>query len=173
MTGPRESRNGRRRAPLNNQWRTQAVTSFAKALVGSLALIALFVFAGQGTSAAAAGVKSLRGDTAMEAMPAPMAFQKLNTRSSTFARSFRQVPPMVPHKMTYAINLKKNECINCHDWPNSVKEDAPKISESHYKDRNGVALERVSGARYFCTQCHAAQSKGDVLVGNSFTPSGR
>ena len=84
-------------------------------------------------------------------------------------RSYRQQPPLIPHRVTgYQITTKVNKCMNCHDWPNSVKEGAPKISETHYVDRNGISLDRVARTRWFCNQCHVPQANARALVDNVF-----
>ena len=44
------------------------------------------------------------------------------------------------------------------------------MSETHYVNRNGVALEHVARTRWFCTQCHVPQTDAPALVGNTFAP---
>ncbi len=86
-----------------------------------------------------------------------------------FPRAYRQQPPLIPHRIAgYQIDLRVNKCLSCHDWPNNVEEGAPKISETHYVDRNGVALDHVARTRWFCTQCHVPQTNAPSLVKNEF-----
>lgn len=130
---------------------------------------ALLALALSANSAPAQEPTSLRGDKAVEDTgPAPEV-RRLNTDSGRLSRAYRQQPPLIPHKIdAYEIDLKVNQCMRCHDWPYNVEEGAPKISETHYTDRNGVALDRVSGTRWFCTQCHVPQVNARPLVDNTF-----
>ena len=134
-------------------------------LAAALAAAALWAAPG----AVAQELQSLRGDTPMtEAAPAPE-LRKQNTDSGRFLRAYRQQPPLIPHKIdAYQIDLKVNQCMRCHDWPFNVEENAPKISETHYIDRNGVALDHVARLRWFCTQCHVPQVNARALVDNTF-----
>ena len=45
---------------------------------------------------------------------------------------------------------------------------APMISVTHFMDRDGQVLAAVSPRRYFCTQCHVAQTEAQPLVANTF-----
>ena len=120
-----------------------------------------------GAQAQSSDVKSVRGAAIEDTTPAPEAV-KQNT-SGRFTRAYRQQPPMIPHKIRgYQIDLKVNKCMSCHDWPNNVQQGAPKISETHYFDRQGVALDYVARTRWFCTQCHVSQLNAPELVPNSF-----
>ncbi len=114
-------------------------------------------------------VISLRGDVRMEeASPAPET-AKQDITEYGFDRAYRQQPPLIPHKVdANQITKDANKCLNCHDWPAYVKEKAPKISETHYRDRTGNSLDTVGGARWFCTQCHVPQIKAKDLVENTF-----
>ena len=86
-----------------------------------------------------------------------------------FGRAYRQQPPLIPHKVEgYQITAENNACMGCHDWPGNTRVNAPKISETHYVDRQGVRLDKVAGTRYFCQQCHVPQADAKPLVNNSF-----
>lgn len=113
-------------------------------------------------------VRSLRGDTAVdEPDSAPSVFRQ--ETGGPMERAYRQQPPLIPHRIAgYEIDLKVNKCLSCHDWPANVREGAPKVSETHYKDRDGVALDKVARSRWFCTQCHVPQANAPSPVGNSF-----
>jgi nitrate reductase (cytochrome), electron transfer subunit len=114
------------------------------------------------------GTWSLRGTIALEDA-APLAEVKKQNTSGKMGRAYRQQPPLIPHRMEkYQINTKVNQCLRCHDWPYSNEEGAPKVSETHYFNRNGVALDTVAGTRWFCTQCHVPQVQGRALVRNKF-----
>jgi len=93
-------------------------------------------------------------------------------KQEKIARSFEQQPPLIPHKIEgYRIDLKKNRCLECHDRPFYKEENAPKIGDSHYKDRDGKELTHISMARYNCNECHAPQTDAQPLVTNTFQPA--
>ena len=113
-------------------------------------------------------LQTLRGTVPLdETNQAPEA-AKLET-GKRFERAYRQQPPLIPHAIEkYQINVKVNQCLRCHDWPYNVQENAPKVSETHYVNREGVALDRISSNRWFCTQCHVPQASASALVPNTF-----
>ena len=120
-------------------------------------------------AAAQDGVVSLRGDTPLTESSAAPDVKRQNTDAGKFARAYRQQPPLIPHKIDkYQIDLKVNQCMRCHDWPYNVDEGAPKISETHYVNRDGIALDRVTPSRWFCNQCHVPQAQARALVRNTF-----
>ena len=111
---------------------------------------------------------SLRGNTAIDEANTAPTVPKLD-KSGQFKRAYRQQPPMIPHKILgYQIDLKVNQCIACHDWPKNVEYGAPKISETHYTDRDGKKLDHVSRSRWNCNQCHAPQVNAKELIKNNF-----
>ncbi|MCG8360979.1 MAG: nitrate reductase cytochrome c-type subunit, partial [Kiloniellales bacterium] len=111
---------------------------------------------------------SLRGGKTLDEIGPEPELYSLNN-SGRFQLNFRQQPPLIPHKIDrYQINVKVNQCMRCHDWPYNVQEGAPKISETHYMNREGVALDHVSRTRWFCTQCHVPQVNARALVENTF-----
>jgi len=138
------------------------------------ALVGTFMMALPGATTVSAqeeGTWSLRGSYALND-PAPLAETKRQNTSGKMGRAYRQQPPLIPHRMDkYQITGKVNQCLRCHDWPYSNEEGAPKVSETHYTNRNGVALDTVSGTRWFCTQCHVPQVQGRALVRNKFKNS--
>ncbi len=123
------------------------------------------------TAAIADQVQSLRGNVGIhEANHAPKVFQQNN--GGRLTKAYRQQPPLIPHRISkYQINRKVNQCMRCHDWPGNVEAGAPKISETHYTGRDGVALDHVARTRWFCTQCHVTQVNAPALVGNTFQPA--
>ncbi len=117
----------------------------------------------------AGGVTSLRGETEIPDENLVPEIERQDTQAGSFERAYRQQPPLIPHKIQgYQITRTVNQCIQCHDWPYNVDQGAPKISETHYFNRDGVALDEVSSNRWFCTQCHAPQSNAKELVRNDF-----
>jgi cytochrome c-type protein NapB len=140
-------------------------TVFLTVLLLGVAAIALTV----GIQAQAQDLQSLRGMSAIPETNPPPDARSQDTGSGQFSRAYRQQPPLIPHEIEdYRIDLRDNECLQCHDWPYNVDQGAPKISETHYTDRDGVALDRVSRNRWFCTQCHVPQVDARTLVGNRF-----
>jgi len=119
-------------------------------------------------AAQAQDVTSLRGATAIDQKGKAPDIHKMDT-GKLFGRAYRQQPPLIPHEIdAYQIDLKANQCIGCHDWPQNTVAGAPKISETHYVGRNGERLNHVSTARWFCTQCHVPQAEAKDLVPNDF-----
>jgi nitrate reductase (cytochrome), electron transfer subunit len=115
-----------------------------------------------------AGLTSLRGSALIDESAGAGEIRSPDD-NQRFPRAYRQQPPLVPHRTeTYQIDLKVNRCMRCHDWPYNVEEGAPKISETHYVDRDGNALDTVSPGRWFCTQCHVSQLRASPLVSNTF-----
>lgn len=87
------------------------------------------------------------------------------------ARDYLQQPPLIPHKVEgYTVNIKFNKCLSCHSWQNYKRHDATKISQTHFANREGAVMSKVSGGRYFCLQCHVPQVDAKPLVENDFTP---
>lgn len=120
-------------------------------------------------TAIAEEVQSLRGESDLTDTTSVAAPFKQERSQSALPRAYRQQPPLIPHKIdAYEIDLKVNQCMNCHDWPNNVDVGAPKISETHYFDRDGVALDHVAQTRWFCNQCHVPQADARPLIGNEF-----
>jgi cytochrome c-type protein NapB len=60
--------------------------------------------------------------------------------------------------------------MSCHSWSNYRKQNATKISQTHFEDREEQVLANVSARRYFCTQCHVPQVNAKPLVENKFQP---
>lgn len=115
----------------------------------------------------AADVKGLSSDGVTGTNAAPPVYSVTETRK--WDRAYRQQPPLVPHQVAkYEIDLKVNQCLNCHDWKFAAKEKAPQLPESHYKDRDGNQSDQVYRGRWFCVQCHAPQTDAKPLVDNSF-----
>lgn len=141
-----------------------------KATVLGAAIVVLSALALQ-PATAQDGITSLRGQAALDEGPAAVDIHRPNV-GKAFTRSYRQQPPLVPHRVDkYQIDIKANQCMGCHDWPQNVEHNAPKISETHYLSPTGVRLNRVSGSRWFCNQCHVPQVQAQALVPNEFKSS--
>jgi cytochrome c-type protein NapB len=133
-----------------------------------LTLLAAAVAATMTTGTLAAQIESLRGDELVAPSKEPER-RKLMEVQGGIERSYKEQPPMVPHEVDkYEVNLKVNGCMKCHSPETYEKEKAPKIGDSHFLDRDGNKLDRVSSRRYFCNQCHTPQLTGEPLVKNLF-----
>ncbi|KAB2850566.1 MAG: nitrate reductase cytochrome c-type subunit [Hyphomicrobiaceae bacterium] len=132
----------------------------------SLSLLAGLLVIGAGL---AQELKSLGGEKTLEQTNSPPDVDKQSVPPNGFDRSYRQQPPLIPHKVdTYQITTGNNACMGCHDWPYHIEAKAPKASETHYVDREGVRLDKIAGTRYFCLQCHVPQADAKPLVKNTF-----
>lgn len=148
-----------------------AATHIFKSLAGAGAAALIVLAAGLSFAAESAKpVKSLRGDVGLEEVnPAPEVVKQETPADGQFGRAYRQQPPLIPHRIdNYQISRDFNKCMSCHDWPANVKAGAPKVSETHYVDRQGNRLDKISGRRFFCTQCHVPQADAKPLVNNTF-----
>lgn len=132
--------------------------------------VALGLALGHVAGVQAGDVKALRETAASAPDKAPDIYKVQD--GVKHERAYRQQPPLVPHATEkYEIDLKVNQCLRCHEWPYSDQEKAPKISDLHYIDRNGIRQDNVNGNRYFCTQCHVAQVDAKPLIENKFQPA--
>lgn len=119
-------------------------------------------------------VESLRGTTSIEQVSVAPEYKPWLGKTDLIARDFSKQPPLIPHKsqsQSQKINLKLNKCLTCHGLDEYVEAEAPKASETHFRDRDGNELANVSASRYFCRQCHIAQRDVAPLVSNEFKPS--
>ncbi len=125
-----------------------------------------------GTSATAAtgdDVASLRGAYELEKDSKMFAKKKVLKATGGFERSFELQPPLIPHAIDKdRITLKNNSCMKCHSAKNYEMEKAPKVGDSHFKDRDDNVLKTLSSRRYFCSQCHIPQVEASPLVENTF-----
>ena len=119
------------------------------------------------------GVESLRGSTAIDKMSIKPEYKKWQGKTDLIARDFEEQPPLIPHKsQSQKINLEQNKCLSCHGLDKYEEKEATKVSDTHYKDRDGNQLTNVSGERYFCTQCHVEQRDAKPLIENEFKSAG-
>ncbi|MEA3432964.1 MAG: nitrate reductase cytochrome c-type subunit [Campylobacterota bacterium] len=114
--------------------------------------------------------------------------------SKRIERAFQDAPPMIPHSVEglLPITTGNNQCVGCH-MPEAAKAagiGSTPIPLSHFTDfrpkhklegqdfkrvtdgdKNEVAiqkLDKLSMSRFSCTQCHAPQSTGALVVSNTF-----
>ena len=138
--------------------------------VGSLALsVALLAGGARGADPDSTVVDPQRPDTPLSGeSPAPERY-RVEVVEGGIPRSYKEQPPMIPHAIDkYEISLRLNSCLKCHSEETYKAEKAPKLGESHFLDRDGNRLPKVSMRRYFCTQCHAPQLNPPPLVDNTF-----
>ncbi len=91
---------------------------------------------------------------------------KIDRDQPPIPRNYLQQPPLIPHTVKgYTISKDFNKCLDCHAWNRVQETGATKIGISHFKDRDGKELDRVSPRRYFCTQCHVPQYNAKPVDG--------
>jgi len=112
--------------------------------------------------------------------------------SQRIARAFQDAPPMIPHSVEGLLPIKtgNNQCLGCHMPEVAPSVKAVAIPKSHFTNfrpkhklvgqdftksidnyKNDVAIEKLdklSMARFNCSQCHAPQSTGALAVSNTF-----
>jgi cytochrome c-type protein NapB len=115
-------------------------------------------------------LKSLRGELGIEKINPPPAEAKQSTLAKGgFARTFGQQPPLIPHQTEgYTITGSANACLGCHDRSLGAASAVTKRPQSHDADGAGPNANKISGQRYFCTQCHVEQTDAKPLVKNTF-----
>ncbi len=114
--------------------------------------------------------------------------------SQRIERAFDNAPPMIPHDTDGMLPITKdnNMCTSCHMPDVAPSVGATAIPQSHFADmrphhkmvdgtfqktadnmNNETALQvnaTLYNGRFNCSQCHAPQSTGEVLVKNNFRP---
>jgi cytochrome c-type protein NapB len=127
----------------------------------------------QSQSAAQEPVKlqSLRGGTPVSQDNLPTASHQERDHAPV-PRDFVQQPPLIPHTTSgYQITRNYNKCMDCHGWNKAAAAGATKVGLTHFRTREGQELDNISPRRYFCTQCHVAQTDARPLVENTFQRS--
>lgn len=137
-----------------------------------IAITAVGIMLGSSPAMTKESISSLRGDHDLNASANKVTKKKQVTQKDGFERSYKQQPPMIPHKIDKdKITLTTNTCMKCHSKATYKKEKSPMVGESHFLDRDGKELAKLSSRRYFCDQCHALQLKAAPLVKNDFVGS--
>jgi cytochrome c-type protein NapB len=114
-------------------------------------------------------VDAMRGPTPITAEPKPPLLRNAVNDDNRLPRNYSLQPPIIPHRVDgYQVTRDFNKCMDCHAREKTAFSLAVPVSPSHYIDRNGKVLDRISTRRYFCQQCHVAQDPVPPLVGNSF-----
>ena len=140
-------------------------TDFLKlALAVALFAMGLAVYAADDTVL----LKGLRGGTPVDRDNPPTASHQERDHPVS-DRDFVQQPPLIPHSTAgYQITKNFNKCMDCNAWQKTKASGATKVSVTHFRAREGQELDNVSPRRYFCTQCHVAQTDAKALVENTF-----
>jgi len=119
--------------------------------------------------ALAVELTGLRGPTPLTEEPTPPPLPREVNDDRRQARAWPEQPPVIPHTITgYQITLNANKCLSCHGRQFTAQSQAPMISITHFQNRDGQVLASVSPRRYFCTQCHLAQTVIEPMVENDF-----
>ena len=116
------------------------------------------------------GLRSgLRGNTPLhEEGPAPRMLPQANTDVRE-VRNYPEQPPIIPHSIeAYQLDANVNQCLSCHARSRIGESQAPRVSITHFMDRDGQVLASISPRRYFCSQCHVPQYPVKAPVGNRF-----
>ncbi|MDD1780861.1 nitrate reductase cytochrome c-type subunit [Enterovibrio sp. ZSDZ35] len=152
----------------------KAVSLLLSALIG-VAVYANVVSANtENVTEEAVVVESLRGTTGIEEANVVPDIKNVPKNQERIALNYVNQPPMIPHSIDgYQVNQANNSCLECHDVDVYRKTGAPRISPTHFMDRDNRVLTEVSARRYFCLQCHVPQAQTDVLVENDFVPAGK
>jgi len=132
-------------------------------MVGAVILV-------QAPTAFSSSISSLRGDNALDSEAKDFGKVKQIKTKDGIERNWDLQPPSIPHDISKErISLKENTCLKCHSKANYEKEKAPVVGDSHFLDRNGKELPKISSRRYFCVQCHTPQADLKPLVENTFS----
>lgn len=120
----------------------------------------------------AQGLDSLR-EQSLEIQDPAQPLKNFPKENSDLPLNYIQQPPLIPHHIRgYEVDRKTNKCLTCHSFKNFKRFAAPKISTSHFYNREDEVLSDVSPRRYFCLQCHVPQVQAKPLIGNTFEPAG-
>ncbi|MEA2110822.1 MAG: nitrate reductase cytochrome c-type subunit [Campylobacterota bacterium] len=110
--------------------------------------------------------------------------------SKMMKRAFQDAPPMISHSVEgmLPITISNNACTGCHLPDVASSMGATSIPSSHFMNFRPTSMavsgkntssadmadvsikkeQKLVGARFNCSQCHAPQSTGDLVVENTF-----
>jgi len=113
--------------------------------------------------------------------------------SHKIKRAFQDAPPMIPHDTEgmLPITINDNQCVGCHMPEVASSMGATPLPSSHFTNfrpshkfdgkqfskvidnmKNETAIQstgdKLAGARFNCSQCHAPQSGDALAVENTF-----
>ncbi|CNH03679.1 nitrate reductase cytochrome c-type subunit [Yersinia pekkanenii] len=134
-----------------------------------ISLLALLVLAGV---ASAASNVDMDLSQSPEASATAEGKVKMPKQQQRMALNYVNQPPLIPHSVDgYQISKNTNRCLQCHGVEHYRTTGAPRVSPTHFIDRDGKVSSDVSPRRYFCLQCHVPQTDAAPIVGNSFQPA--
>ncbi|HET7793782.1 MAG TPA: nitrate reductase cytochrome c-type subunit [Rhizobacter sp.] len=123
----------------------------------------------QAASAPAGFTDAARGPVPIMKSTEPPRLGNAVNNDRRLTRNYDLQPPIIPHRVDgYQIDRNFNKCLDCHARDKTAVSLAVPVSATHYIDRSGKVLDRISTRRYFCQQCHVAQEDVTPLVGNRF-----
>ncbi|USD68010.1 nitrate reductase cytochrome c-type subunit [Vibrio sp. SCSIO 43136] len=126
------------------------------------------------SAAAVAEVTSLRGAQEIKEDNVVPELKHVPKSQDKLALDYVNQPPLIPHSTVQVqVNQANNGCLECHDVSTYRKSGAPRISPTHYMDRDNNVLTEVAPRRYFCLQCHVTQVDAKPIVENDFKPTGK
>jgi len=132
-------------------------------------LLGLAMLAAIAGAWAAPFVDAARGPVPITATTEPPRMGNAVNDDIRLQRNYSYQPPIIPHRIDgYQVDKNFNKCLDCHAREKTDFSRAIPVSKTHYIDRNGKVLDRISTRRYFCKQCHVAQENVAPLVGNGF-----
>ena len=146
-------------------------TRLVTKITGTTLLLAIlsFSFSAIATEQDDNAVATLRDKTALLEQKTPNAIPKVINKDIKQARNYPMQPPVIPHTTrSYEVNKNNNKCMSCHSRQRTAESQAPMVSVTHYMNRDGNFLAKISPRRYFCNQCHVTQVDAEPLVENTF-----
>ena len=83
--------------------------------------------------------------------------------TAVLERAYVMAPPFIPHNIkNFSMTRENNDCMNCHLEGMEISEghSATRIPEPHFLNlyKNQKTVDRVTGTRYNCIQCHVPQT---------------
>ena len=148
-----------------------ALSPLKRVLAASATLTALLMLSAPAPSVAAEAVvqlQSLRGGRPVNQDNKPVASHQERDHP-VGERDYVQQPPLIPHTTAgYQITKNFNKCMDCHAFQKAQARGATRVSVTHYRTRDNNEPDKISPRRYFCTQCHVAQTDAKPLVENTF-----
>lgn len=126
-------------------------------------------------SLAFAGLAFAAGDVDLSQSPevsatvgGPISMPKQQER---MALNYVNQPPMIPHSVEgYQISKNTNRCLQCHGVEHYRTTGAPRISPTHFMDRDGKVLSDVAPRRFAARDTASRNSDAAPIVGNDFQP---
>ncbi|SDJ11973.1 periplasmic nitrate reductase subunit NapB [Ferrimonas sediminum] len=116
----------------------------------------------------------MRDDVPLEQTNKAPELKKIRKEMDRQPLNYVNQPPLIPHKVQgYQISQSTNRCLQCHDVENYLTTGAPRVSPTHFTDRDGVVQPHVAPRRYLCLQCHVTQADVNPPVANTFEGMGQ